>query len=122
MQTDTAASNVLGQPARTDHEIARVVYSGVPLINRSIIPVRAELELLLAQISVFQHQCGTLLAPGAWPTPPQEDVLRKRYERLLGRLRKWGGLNPSLVAFEEAQVGEYPQESLLPAEMGMTLL
>lgn len=123
MQTDTAGSNVLGQPASTNHEIARIVYSGVPIINRSILPARAELELLLAEMSIFQYECGNHLPlGGSWPPPPQETILRQKYERLLVRLRKWQGLNPELVAFEEAQVGEYPHGSFLPAEMGLPLL
>ena len=60
MQIDTAGSNVLGQRAIADGEIARIVYSGVPIINRSILPASIELELLLAAMSVFQHECGTL--------------------------------------------------------------
>lgn len=122
MQTDTIGSNVLGQRAFADGEMARIVHSGVPIINRSILPARIELELLLAAISVFQHECGTLLPLGGdWP-PPQEEMLRRKYKILLDRLRRWRGLNPNLVAFEEAPVGEYPHGSLIPAEMGLPLL
>ncbi len=82
-----------------------------------------ELDLLLAEISVFQYECGTLLPLGeGWHTPPQEEILRQKYEDLLERLGKWQGLRPGLGAFEEAQVGESPHGSLIPAEMGLPLL
>ena len=122
MRTDTVGSNAIGQPSSADREIARIVYSGTPITNQSILAVRIELELLLAEISVFQYQCGTLLPLGGWHSPPQKEILQRKYEDLSDRLGKWRGLNPNFVAFEEAQIGEYPRRSLLPIEMGAPLL
>ena len=123
VQTDTTGSCVLGQPASTDGEIVQIVYSGVPITNRSILPARMELDVLFVEMSLFQYEYETLTSlGGSWHTPPQEEMFRRKYEDLLDRLRKWQGLNPSLVALEEAQAGEYPHGSIIPAEMGLPLL
>jgi len=116
MRTDTVGSNAMGKPASIDGEIARIVYSGIPISNRSMLPSRTELELLLAEISVFQYECATLLPL------PQEEILQRKYNNLLDRLRKWQGLYSNLAAFEEANVGGYLHRDMLPCEMGLSLL
>ena len=122
VRTDTVGSNATGKPAATDSELVRIVYSGIPITNRSILPCRIDLELLLAEISVFQFQCANLLPINrAWRSP-HEDRLQQDYEMLLARLNNWQGLNPGLVAVEEAQTGEHMNGSTLPVEMGLPLL
>ena len=123
IRTDTVGSNAIGQPANTDHEIAQIVYSGVPISNRMMLPSRMEMELLLGEISIFQYQCSTLLPlGGGWQISPQAEILRRRYDDLVDRLGKWQGLHSDFATFEEAQMGEYPQGAMLPPEMGSPLL
>jgi Fungal specific transcription factor domain len=123
MRMDVVGANAVGQPSSADREIARIVYSGIPISNKLLLPYRIELELLLAEISVFQYECSTLLPLGtAWNNPQQEEVFRRRYNDLLDRLSRWQDANSDLVAFEEAQIGEYPFGANLPPEMGLPLL
>jgi hypothetical protein len=123
MRADIIGSNSVGQPCNADREIAKIVYSGVPISNKNLLPVRVELELLLAEISLVQYECITLLPPTSrdWNDPHQETVLRQKYEDLMDRLQRWQGRDPELFAFEEA-VGEYPHGAMLPPEMGLPLL
>jgi len=124
MRTDTVGSNAVGQPANTDREIARIVYSGVPISGKILLPYRIELELLLAESSRFQYECNAYLSSvGApWNDAHQETILREKYEDLLDRLGRWDGMNSELVSVEEAQPGEYIQGAMLPTEMGLPLL
>jgi hypothetical protein len=121
MRLDTVASSAVGQPATLDPEIARIVYSGVPISNKILLPYRIQLELLLAEISVFQHDCATYLPSDGWIDPQRKELLRQRYDDLVERLGRWQNGTSQLVSFEEA-VGEYPHGSMLPPEMGLPLL
>lgn len=123
MRADIIGSNSVGQPTNADREIAKIVYSGVPISNKVLLPSRIELELLMAEISLVQYECITLLPPTGrgWNDPHHETVLRQKYENLMERLQRWQGRDPELFAFEEA-VGEYPHGSMLPPEMGLPLL
>jgi hypothetical protein len=122
MRTDTIGSNAVGQPSNVDPEIARIVYHGVPISNKSLLPYRIELELILADISHFQYESNNILpADRTWTDPHQEAIFRQRYEDLLTRLHRWQGRDPELLVFEEA-FGEYPHGSMLPPEMGLPLL
>jgi len=124
MRTDTVGSNAVGQPANTDREIARIVYSGAPISSKLMLPYRIELELLLAEASRFQYECNAYLSSvGApWNDAHQETILREKYEDLLDRLGRWDGMNSELVSVEEAQPGEYLRGAMLPTEMGLPLL
>ena len=122
MRTDTVGSNAAGQPSNVDPEIARIVYHGVPISNKSVLPHRIELELILAEISHFQYESDKILPPNrTWSDPHQEAIFRQRYEDLLARLQRWQGRDPELLVFEEA-VGDYPHGAMLPPEMGLPLL
>lgn len=122
MRTDTVGSNAVGQPSNVDPEIVRIVYHGVPISNKSLLPHRIELELILADISHFQYESDNILPQNrAWRDPHQEALFRQRYEDLLARLQRWQERDPELLVFEEA-VGEYPHGSMLPPEMGLPLL
>lgn len=122
MRTDTVASNAVGQPSNVDLEIARIVYHGVPISNKSLLPYRIELELILADISHFQYEINNILPPDrTWTDSHQEAIFRQRYQDLLARLHSWRGRDPELLVFEEAS-GEYPHGSMLPPEMGLPLL
>ena len=122
IRTDILGSNAVGQPANSDSELARIVYSGIPISSKILLPYRIELELLLADISIFQYECGQLppLATG-WREPSLETRLRAKYQELVNRLHHWKGVDSQLAMFEEA-IGEYIHGSMLPAEMGLPLL
>ena len=123
IRTDTVGSNAVGLSATTDPETIQIAYSGSPISNASFLPARMELELLLADISVFQYDCSTVLpiVGSGWQTP-QMEAMRIRYHHLLEKLGKWPGLTIDGIGFEDAEVGEYIQGSLLPSEMGSPLL
>jgi hypothetical protein len=121
LRTDVMGSNALGLLANTDRELARIVYSGVPISNKLILSARIELELLLAEISIFQYECITMLG-GGWNTPPQQEILLHKYKDLADRLGRWQAANSGIFLFEEAQIGEYPHGAMLPPEMGLPLL
>jgi Fungal specific transcription factor domain len=123
LRTDTVASNSVGRPATADREIVDIVYSGAPISNPGLLHCRIELELLLAEISVFQYECLTFQQLGTgWNKPYRQEILRHKYDDLIDRLGKWDGLYSDLVAFEEAQDGGYPHGAALPPEMGLPLL
>jgi Fungal specific transcription factor domain len=121
IRSDVMGSNALGLIAETDRELARIIYSGVPITNKSILSGRIELELLMAETSVFQYECMTLLGAG-WHTPPQQTLLLRKYEDLTSRLSRWQTSHSETFLFEEAQFGEYPHGVMLPPEMGLPLL
>lgn len=122
MRTDILGSNAVGQPANLDRELAQIAYSGIPISSKILLPYRIELELLLADISVFQYECSQLppLATG-WREPSLETRLRAKYQELVNRLQHWKGVESQLAMFEEA-IGEYVLGSMLPTEMGLPLL
>lgn len=122
IRTDTVGSSAIHQPANTDPELLRIVYSGVPISNPSILPCRMELELLLAEASRFQCDCATYLPIGnGLPDIPQEHVLRRKYHSLVERLGNWQGLRSDLIAFEETEAGDH-SGVLLPPVMGSPLI
>ena len=121
IRADIMASNVTGTPANFDREIARIAYSGVAISNKLLLPSRIDLEMLLAELSLFQFECANPLPMGgAWHYSPAD--LHHKYEDLLGRLGRWQAATSELVAFEEAQPGEYHHGAMLPQEMGLPLL
>lgn len=120
MRMDTVGCNATGQPSNVDSDIVRIVYSGVPIFGKHVLLYRIELDLLLAEISVFQSECVTL-AEG-WQGPTHQEVLQGKYDDLVDRLGRWHGANAELAAFEDAEVGEYPYGTLLPPEMGLPVL
>jgi len=123
MRMDTVGCNAIGQPSNVDRDIVRIVYSGLPVFGKHILPYRMDLDLLLAEISVFQYECITLppLAEG-WQDPTHQEMLQGKYNALVDQLGRWHGANAELAAFEDAEVGEYPYGTLLPPEMGLPLL
>jgi hypothetical protein len=123
IRLDTVASNVVGLSATSDAETIRLAYSGIPISNPAILSARVELELLLGEISTFQFDCSAMLplVQSGWESPPQMGTLRVRYHQLIEKLGKWQGLTNDVVGFEEAEMGEYIQGSLLPSEMGTPL-
>jgi hypothetical protein len=121
IRADITASNAIGTPANFDREIARIAYSGVPISNKLLLPSRIDLEMLLAEISLFQFECANPLPiGGAWQYSPAD--LHRKYEDLLNRLGRWQAATSELFAFEEAQPGEYHHGAMLPPEMGLPLL
>ena len=121
IRADISGSNATRIHANFDSEIARIAYSGVPISNKLLLPSRIELEMLLAEISLFQFECANPLPQGrGWQYSPSD--LHLRYEDLLGRLGQWQITTSELSAFEEAQPGEYHQGAMLPPEMGLPLL
>jgi hypothetical protein len=123
IRLDTVASNVVGLSATSDAETIRIAYSGIPISSPAILSARMELELLLGEISTFQFDCSAMLplVQSGWESPPQMEISRARYHQLLKKLGKWSGLTNDVVGFEEAEMGEYIQGSLLPSEMGTPL-
>ena len=123
IRLDTVASNAVGLSATSNYETIHIAYSGRPISNPAIVSARIDLELLLAEISSFQYDCSAMLqlVGSGWESPPQRGVMRVRYGELLEKLEKWKGLTNSVVGFEEAEMGEYIQGSLLPPEMGTPL-
>lgn len=121
VRADIVASNATGTPANFDRELARIAYSGVPISNKLLLPSRIDLEMLLAELSLFQFECANPLPiGGAWHYSPAD--LHRKYEDVLGRLGRWQAATSELVAFEEAQPGEYHHGAMLPPEMGLPLL
>ena len=121
IRADIMVSNATGTPANFDRDIARIAYSGVPVSNKLLLPSRIDLEMLLAEISLFQFECANPLPiGGAWHYSTAD--LHRKYEDLLNRLGRWQAATSELIAFEEAQPGEYHHGAMLPPEMGLPLL
>jgi hypothetical protein len=121
-RSEVVGANAVCHPARTDRELLNVVYSGVPITSKPLLPYRIELELLFAQLSALQYECSQLPShTTGWRSQQDDQRLTQRYHDLVHRLQQWKGVDTQLVTFEEA-VGEYTHGSVVPPEMGAPLI
>jgi Fungal specific transcription factor domain len=145
IRSAAVGSNAIGEPVLCDpesfREIAKIVYSGVPISDKGFLRHRIELEGLLTEISVFQYDCNQFMsderewaesrrqaARGEWTDSQRDTLLRTKYDGLiskyegfLARLKRWAEVASEYIYFEEA-IGHYPRQAFLPYEMGFPLL
>ena len=122
LKIDAVGSNVCAQQSTVDFEIIQIVHSGGSIFNTDTLPYRMELDLFLTEISQFQYECATVLPIDVgWSDPAQQEMLRRKYEQLLKRLRKWQGVDSPFIHFEEVQM-DYFHGTKLPFEFGLSLL
>jgi len=121
VRTEVLGSNSVCQPSHTDRKVVEIIYSGVPITNKALLPHRIELELLFAEISVFQYECSQLPTRSTEWRNQQVNRLTRTYHDLVTRLQQWRVFDSDLVTVEEA-VGEFAQGYILPPDMGTPLI